>query len=73
MIEIESKLKRWGRSFGIIVPMEKIKEEGLSERDNLDIIITKKGNSLKDTFGILTFKKSTQEILDESDREGWDE
>ncbi len=53
--------------------MKKIKGEGLLERDNLDIIITKKGNSLKDTFGILTFKKSTQEILDESDKECWDE
>jgi len=35
--------------------------------------IKEKDNKLKETFGILTFKKSTQEILDESDKECWDE
>ncbi|MBS3067015.1 hypothetical protein J4205_04270 [Candidatus Pacearchaeota archaeon] len=73
MIEIEAKLKRWGRSFGIVVPMEKIKSEGISDRDVLDISIVKKRNALKDTFGTFKFKKSTQEMLDESDRESWDE
>ncbi|MEK6873808.1 MAG: hypothetical protein AABW91_03105 [Nanoarchaeota archaeon] len=73
MIEIEAKLKRWGRSFGIVVPMEKIKLEGISDRDVLAIFIKKGGNPLKKHFGTFKFKKATKEMLDESDRESWDE
>ena len=75
MIEIETKLKRWGRSFGIIVPMEKVREEQLSEEELLDIVITKKKNPFLENFGILKgkIKKTTQQLLDESDKEAWDE
>ena len=73
MIEIESKLKKWGRSFGIVIPMEKIKKENLSEKDKLRILITKEKNPLKKHFGSFKFKRSTQEILDEGDKESWDE
>lgn len=72
MIEFKSKLKRWGRSFGIVVPMEKIKEENINENEVMEIAITRK-NPLKETFGTFKFKKSTQEMLDESDKEAWDE
>ncbi len=73
MIELETTLKRWGRSFGIIVPMEKVREEQLREKEQLEVVITKKKNPLRETFGILKFKRSTKEILDESDREDWNE
>jgi hypothetical protein len=33
----------------------------------------KKKNPLEETFGILTLKRSTEEILREVDEEGWDE
>ena len=73
MIETEAQLKRWGRSFGIIIPMEKVKEADLSENEIIEIIITKKKNPLKETFGKLKFKKSTKELLKEGDEESWDE
>jgi antitoxin component of MazEF toxin-antitoxin module len=73
MIEVETKLKRWGRSFGIIIPMEKVKEANLAENETLDVVVTKKKNPLQETFGKLKFKKSTKELLKESDREAWDE
>lgn len=73
MIEIQAKLKKWGRSFGVVIPMEKIRQESLSDNDTLNIVITKKENPLKETFGRLKFNKSTQEILNESDEESWDE
>ena len=73
MIEVESRLRRWGRSFGIVIPMEKIKEANLAENDSLDVIITKKDNPLRKHFGTFKFKKSTKELLKESDREAWDE
>jgi antitoxin component of MazEF toxin-antitoxin module len=73
MLEMESKLRKWGRSFGVVIPMEKIREAQLHEDETLKILIRKKKNPLKQTFGIMKFKKTTQEILHESDRECWDE
>ena len=73
MIEIEAKIRRWGRSFGIVIPKEKIKEEGIKENEAVRLLIGKRTNVLKETFGTAKFKRSTQEILDESDRENWDE
>ncbi len=75
MIEIESKLKRWGRSFGIIVPMEKIKENAFNENETFNIKIERKENPFLKNFGILKgkMKKTTKQLLKESDQEGWDE
>tara|TARA_Y100000310_G_scaffold167817_1_gene167761 strand:- start:132 stop:353 length:222 start_codon:yes stop_codon:yes gene_type:complete len=73
MITIESRLRKWGRSFGIVVPMEKIKEENLNENDVVKLLISKKKNPLKDHFGTFKFKRSIKEILEEGDRESWDE
>lgn len=75
MIEIEAKLKRWGRSFGIIIPMESVKEAELGENEELEVTITKKGNPFLKNFGILKgkIKKTTKQLLEESDKEGWDE
>lgn len=72
-IEFEAKLKRWGRSFGIVVPMEKIKRARLGENEKLEVIITKEENPVKKHFGTHKFSKPTQQILDESDRDSWDE
>ena len=73
MIEVEAKVRKWGRSFGIVIPMEKIKEERIKENQTVRLLIGKNKNVLKETFGTLKFKRTTQEILDESDREDWDE
>ena len=73
MIEVEARLRRWGRSFGVVIPMDKFKKEKLSEDDKIKILITKKKNPLKETFGTAKFKRPIKEILDEGDRESWDE
>ena len=73
MIEVETKVRKWGRSFGVVIPKEKIKEEGIKENETITLLIGRKTNVLKETFGTLKLKRSTQEILDESDREDWDE
>ena len=73
MIEIQSRLRRWGRSFGVIIPMDKIKKENLAEDDELRILITKKKNPLRETFGIFKFKRPIEKILKEGDKESWDE
>ena len=73
MIEVETKVRKWGRSFGVVIPKEKIKEEGIKENETIRLLIGKRTNVLKETFGTLKLKRTTQEILDESDREDWDE
>jgi antitoxin component of MazEF toxin-antitoxin module len=73
MIEIESKLREWGRSIGVVIPKEKIKEENLKEGDKVKILILKEKNPIKETFGIAKLKRSTEEMLKESDEECWDE
>ena len=73
MIEAESELKIWGNSFGIIVPKEIVKEEKLNEGDKIFLLITKKTDALRKTFGTAKFKRSTAEILREGDKESWDE
>lgn len=74
MIEIESKLKRWGRSFGIIVPMEKIKENAFNEHELLNITIERKENPFLKNFG--RFKRphqDTKSLLKKIRKEAWDE
>ena len=73
MLEVEVKVRKWGRSFGVVIPKDKVKKEGIKENETIKLLITKKTNVLKETFGTMKFKRSTQEILDESDREDWDE
>ncbi|MEK6888938.1 MAG: hypothetical protein AABW80_02410 [Nanoarchaeota archaeon] len=75
MIEAEVKLKRWGRSFGIVVPMEKVREAGLKENELLNMSLARKNNPFLDNFGILKRKnrKNTKQLLKEIRKEGWDE
>lgn len=73
MIEVEAKVRKWGRSFGIVIPKEKIEDEGIKENETIKLLISKRKNVLKEVFGTLKFKRTTQEILDESDMEDWNE
>ena len=73
MLQVEAKVRKWGRSFGIVIPIDKIKEEGIKENETVRLLIGKKNNVLRETFGTMKFKRPTQEMLDESDREDWDE
>ena len=73
MIEVKSKVRQWGRSLGIVLPKEEIKIEGIEKDDVVTVLISKKKNPLKETFGTLRIRKSTDEILKESDREAWNE
>ena len=75
METVETKLKRWGNSFGIVIPAEIIQRENMKENEDVKILIVK--NSKKafiDTFGIGKgkIKKSTQQIKDELRKELYD-
>ena len=73
MIEFQAKLKKWGRSFGLVVPMKKIENEGIGENEILEVIITRRENPLKKHFGTHKFSKPIDKILSDGDNESWDE
>ena len=73
MIETEARVKGWGRSIGIIIPKGAVIKEKVKVGDTVRILLNKKKNPLKETFGIIKFKKDTEKILEEIDKEAWDE
>ena len=72
MTQIEAKVKRWGNSFGVVIPREVIDKENIKEDQNISIIILEDSKKIfKETFGIGKgkLKKSGQEFKDEARRE----
>ncbi|MBM3232082.1 hypothetical protein FJZ21_01755 [Candidatus Pacearchaeota archaeon] len=69
MIEIKTKLKKWGNSFGVVVPISSVEEEGAKEGDEVIVLMKKeKNNVLRETFGKYKFKKSTKKMMEETDK-----
>ena len=67
MTVIETKIKRWGNSFGIIIPSETIATKKIKENQNIGVIILEDSKKvLEETFGSLKnkLKTSPQEIKD---------
>ncbi len=72
MTTINVKLKKWGNSFGVVIPREVVEKESMKEDENVTlIVVNKNSNVLKETFGIGKgkLKKSGQEFKDEARRE----
>ncbi len=73
MTEFKGRIKKWGNSFGIIIPKEVIKEKKWKEDDEVTLLSVDTP-SLKEFFGkAKNLKKSAQEIKDELRRELYDE
>ncbi|MEK6852246.1 MAG: AbrB/MazE/SpoVT family DNA-binding domain-containing protein [Nanoarchaeota archaeon] len=75
MTETEAVVREWGRSLGIVIPKEAAEKENLKPGEKVTVIILKKSNVLKETFGALKgkFKKPTSQIMKEIDEELWGE
>ncbi len=72
MIEIKTKLRKWGNSLGVVVPMNSLQEENFKENDEVILLITKeKENVLRKMFGKHKFKKPVSKIMKEIDKELW--
>ncbi len=71
MIEIKTKLRKWGNSLGILVPFSKINDDKIHEGDSIDVFMKKekRKNVLEETFGTLKSRKSTDKIMKEIDKE----
>ena len=74
METINTKVKKWGNSFGVILPADMVRQNNLKEGTNIEIRInTKDKTRVKDIFGILKGKltKDTDEMMKEVDKELW--
>ena len=70
MIERETKLRAWGNSIGLVIPKEDVIKENLRPDQKVKVVITPiKTVKVKDIFGKLKFKRSTEEIMKEVDKE----
>lgn len=74
MIEIETTVRRWGNSFGVIIPKEIVEDEKL-ENKKIKLAFLRDNKVLEKSFGILKgkLKQSAQEIKDEMRRELYDD
>ncbi|PIN91359.1 hypothetical protein COU57_00945 [Candidatus Pacearchaeota archaeon CG10_big_fil_rev_8_21_14_0_10_32_14] len=70
MIEIKTNLRKWGNSFGVIVPQKDLESTNIKEGDEVIILVrTCKDNVLKEMFGTHKFSKSTKQLMKEMDKE----
>jgi antitoxin component of MazEF toxin-antitoxin module len=65
----KSKLKRWGNSFGVVVPKEIVEKEGLKEGEEVEISV-RKASDIKHLFGRYPFKDL--QLQKERMRKGWE-
>jgi len=72
MEQFEAIPKKWGNSLGITIPSEVIKEENIRPKEKITVLVFKDySKKLKNIFGTLKLKKSTQKAMEEID-EGYD-
>ena len=72
MIEVKSKLRRWGNSFGVVIPQKAIENSSANEGDEITILVKTKNVNLAKLFGAHKFSKSTKKLMQEMDRELYD-
>ena len=70
MIEIKTKLRKWGNSLGVVVPQHIIDKEKTKVGDDVTILFKRNDNNLlRDVFDTHKFSKNTDELLKEVDEE----
>ena len=70
MMEIKAKTKKWGNSIGILIPKEAIMKENIKPDQEVTVLISAKPITTgRDIFGKWKFKKSTEKLMREVDKE----
>ena len=71
MLEGKGNIRKWGNSFAIRVPIERLKQEGIKLNDEVVFIINKKATRVRDIFGKLKFKTKTEKLLEQINKDFW--
>lgn len=69
IMQSKSRLKRWGNSYGIVVPKEIVEKEGLKEGELVEVSV-RKASDIEHLFGEYPFKNL--QFQKEAMRKGWD-
>jgi len=69
MIEIKTKLRRWGNSFGIVVPLKAVESAGVKEGEEITLLFKTNKVNLRRLFGKHKFFKPTAQLMKEMDKE----
>ena len=73
MATVQGRIKKWGNSFAVVIPMEIIQRDKISENEIVNLIIRRRNSSkvLHETFGMGKglLNKSGQQMKDELRRE----
>ena len=69
---VRAVVRRWGNSYGIVLPKDTVRKHRLSENDIVDIKIESTVRPVERLFGTLRTRRSAQGIKDES-RAIWDD
>ena len=72
MVELTAKVRKWGNSFGIVIPQDVLKRKSIREGEEVDVVLIKKGNVLRETFGTHKFSKPVKKLMKEMDKELYD-
>jgi len=68
-VQTKSKLKRWGNSYGVVVPKEVVEKEGLREGELVEISV-RRAADVGRLFGKYPFKGL--QAQKETMRKGWE-
>ncbi len=74
MAEVEGVIKKWGNSYGVIIPMDLIEEENLKINDKVKFLMIKDNAAMKSMFGMMKGSKiNAQKMKDGLRRELYDD
>lgn len=68
-MQAKSRLKRWGNSYGVVVPKEIVEKEGLKEGELVEVSV-RRAADVRRLFGKYPFKDL--QAQKEAMREGWE-
>tara|TARA_Y100000310_G_C20005370_1_gene500420 strand:- start:66 stop:290 length:225 start_codon:yes stop_codon:yes gene_type:complete len=69
MMEVDAKIRKWGNSLGIVIPIQEAEKENIKVGEEVTALLTKKDNILRETFGKEKFSKSTEQMMKEMDED----
>jgi len=78
MEQIKTNVRKWGNSYGIVIPKQIVEQENLKEGVEINVTFEpKRAMKVKEVFALAKKyplqkqKKSTEEIMKEIDKELW--
>jgi len=72
MAWFKSRIKVIDNSFVILFPKEILRQNEIKEGEEVNVIITKRRNVLRETFGTHKFSRTTEQMMKETDEALYD-